>query len=51
MHAFCGSAAALAVASIYYAYRAYLQTQFRRQRTLRDRVAYMLWAATQSGDE
>jgi hypothetical protein len=38
--------AALAVASIFYAWRAYAQT--RKQRQLRHRVAYMLWvAATQ----
>ncbi len=40
------NAAALAVAAIYYWYRAYLQTRLRQQRRqLRERVAYMLWVA------
>ncbi len=40
----CGLAT-LAIANIYYAYRYYLQTQFRKERRLRERVAYMLWVA------
>ncbi|MGF1580191.1 MAG: hypothetical protein ACFCD0_12580 [Gemmataceae bacterium] len=39
---FCGLAA-LAVANIYYWYRSYQQEQLARHRTLRERVAYMLW--------
>lgn len=37
------SLGALAVATIYYAYRAYQEKRQRRERTLRERVAYMLW--------
>jgi hypothetical protein len=48
MHPMAGSVAALAVASIYYVWKAYFQFQLLRERTLRDRVAYMLWVvATQ----
>ena len=35
--------AALAVATLYYLWRAHYQTQQRRDRVLRQRVAYMLW--------
>ena len=35
--------AALAVAVIFYAWRAWNQVQVRRKQVLRDRVAYMLW--------
>ena len=35
--------AALAVASIYYTWRAYREWLGRRQHMLRGRVAYMLW--------
>lgn len=35
--------AALAVATLYYLWRAHYQTRQRRQRVLRQRVAYMLW--------
>jgi hypothetical protein len=45
----CGLAA-LAVAGIYYGWRAYFHTLLRRQRTLRERVAFMLWVmANRSG--
>lgn len=38
--------AALSVTVIYYVYRAYLHLRTRQQeRLLRERVAYMLWAA------
>jgi hypothetical protein len=37
------SIAALAVANIYYIFRAYVQVQERKQRRLRERVAFMLW--------
>jgi hypothetical protein len=40
----CGLAS-LAVANIFYWYRSYLQDQTRRVRSLRERVAYMLWVA------
>ncbi len=41
MQALYGSIAALAVATLYYSWRAYFQTH--RERMLRRRVAYMLW--------
>ena len=37
------SAAALAVAVIFYTWRAWSQVYYRRQRHLHQRVAYMLW--------
>jgi hypothetical protein len=37
------SLGALAIANIYYWYRHYIQTQMKRQQTLRDRVTYLLW--------
>ncbi len=37
------SAAALAVAVIFYTWRAWQQVHYRRERLLRERVAYMLW--------
>jgi hypothetical protein len=51
MHALCGPVAALAVATIYYAYRAYLEALSKRKRTLHERLAYMLWSAAQRCDE
>lgn len=42
----CSSIGAAAIATIYViygAYQDYLLTQMRRERTLRERVAYMLW--------
>lgn len=36
---------ALAIANIYYWYRAYLDRQNERDSRLRERVAYMLWVA------
>ena len=43
MQSICCSLATLAVAGIYYAWRAYHSEQVRRERCLRERVAYMLW--------
>jgi hypothetical protein len=37
------SLAALAVAGLYYSWRDYHGARERRHRTLRERVAYMLW--------
>jgi hypothetical protein len=45
MHLLLANMAALAVASIYYAWRAY--DHVRKQRQLRERVAYMLWVMAQ----
>ena len=39
--------AALAVATLYYLWRAHYQTRLRRQRVLCQRVAYMLWVMAQ----
>lgn len=38
-----GNVAALAVAMIFYVWRAYHQVRVQQQQTLRERVAYMLW--------
>ena len=40
----CGMAA-FTVAAMYYAYRAYLDAIQARERSLRERVTYMLWVA------
>jgi hypothetical protein len=37
------NAGALAVAVLFYIWRAYAQVQERRNKTLRERVAYLLW--------
>ena len=39
------SIALLAVTVIYLFWRSYLQSLYRRQRALRERVAYLLWIA------
>ena len=47
----CSSIGAAAVATIYViygAYQDYLLTQVRRERTLRERVAHMLWVCANS---
>jgi hypothetical protein len=38
-----GNVAALTVTAIYYIWRAYLNARLRKERQLRERVAYMLW--------
>jgi hypothetical protein len=43
MNVICCNIAALVVAGIYYAWRSYHETQLHRFRSLRERVAYMLW--------
>jgi hypothetical protein len=43
MQAILPGTAALAVAVIFYTWRAWQQLQSRRDRKLRDRVTYMLW--------
>jgi hypothetical protein len=46
------SIAALVVGAIFYVWRAYEQVRVRRARSVRQRVAYMLWVmATQSHAE
>jgi hypothetical protein len=43
MQPFVGNVAALAVAVIFYLWRAHHQVYLQRQQMLRERVAYMLW--------
>src|SRR5262245_48502486 len=45
VQAICCHLAALTVACIYYSWRAYANALRERQRTLRERVTYMLWVA------
>ena len=47
MQVLCGSMATLAVASIYYTWRAYFQGYAQDQRVLAGRVAQLLWALAQ----
>lgn len=42
---------ALAVAIIFYSYREYMANQMRRDRILRERVAYMLWEMAKRMDD
>ena len=44
----CLHATALAVAIIYYGWRDGYLAGLRRERTVRERVAYMLWSAAQN---
>jgi hypothetical protein len=43
MHTICCNLAALSVACIFCTWRAYMDRQARRERTLRERVTVMLW--------
>ena len=43
MELLCCNAAALAVAFVYYSWRAYDQARAARQRVLHERVAHLLW--------
>ena len=43
MELLCCNVAALAVALLYYTWRAYHQARLTRHRVLHERVAYMLW--------
>ena len=43
MELLCCNAAALAVALVYYCWRAYDQARAARQRLLHERVAHLLW--------
>lgn len=45
MHALSQSIGTLAVATIYCIWRMYTEVRLNQERTLRQRVAYMLWAA------
>jgi hypothetical protein len=42
--------AALGVAVIFYTWRAYHAVMLRRERTIRERIALMLWAAAEQAD-
>lgn len=50
MELLCCNAAALAVALVYYAWRAYDEARAARQRVLHERVAYMLWVVAARTD-
>jgi hypothetical protein len=50
MQVLCGSVAALAVASIYYTWRAYFHAHLQQELVLRQRIAYMLWVVAQGID-
>jgi hypothetical protein len=50
MEMLCCNTAALAVALLYYIWRAYDQAQLARRRILRERVAYMLWVTAERMD-
>ncbi len=51
MHPFAMSAPTLAISAIYCLYEFYLRDRERRkQRTLRERVTYMLWVMAQRMD-
>ena len=50
MHTICCGIAALAVANIYYTWRSYVDALVARDRTLRDRVPFMLWTAADLAD-
>ena len=45
-----GNVAALAVAIIFYVYRAHVQVRLRQERVLRERVTYMLWVMAEHID-
>ncbi len=50
MQPLSGYVATLAVAVVYYVWRGYVQLQLRRQRLLRERVAYLLWVMAERID-
>jgi hypothetical protein len=51
MALFAGPFAALTVASLFYCYREYHSVMQKKDRRLRDRVAYMLWVMANSATE
>jgi hypothetical protein len=50
MELLCCNVAALAVALVYYTWRAYDQARAARQRLLHERVAYLLWVVADRMD-
>jgi hypothetical protein len=51
MQPIVANVAALAVASLFYLWRSHYQGRQRRQRLLCQRVAYMLWVASQNAEQ
>ena len=51
MQMLSATSSTLAVSVIYCLWHAYLQYHLRRERTLRERVTYMLWATVMGIDE
>jgi hypothetical protein len=45
-----GNVAALAVAVIFYTWRTWINLRVRRDRVLRERVAYLLWVLAERSD-
>ncbi len=50
MELLCCNAAALAVALVYYTWRAYDQARAARERVLHERVAHLLWVVADRMD-
>jgi hypothetical protein len=50
MDPFSCNVAALAVAALFYVWRAHFQVRVRRQRVLRERVTYMLWVMAEGAN-
>ncbi len=50
MPTLCCNFAALAVAGLFYLWRAYYVARIQRSQTLRERVAYMLWVMAHTID-
>jgi hypothetical protein len=50
MQVLSGSVATLAVATIYYVWRAYFSVQLRQQRLLHQRIAYLVWTLASQAD-
>jgi hypothetical protein len=50
MYALPYNVAALAVAGLFYLWRAYNVAQMQRERTLRQRVSFMLWVMAGQAD-
>jgi hypothetical protein len=50
MELLCCNVATLAVALVYYTWRAYDQARAARQRLLHERVAYLLWVVADRMD-
>jgi len=42
--------AALSLAAIYYIWRTYREVKTHRDRILRERIAYMIWVASESAE-